>query len=200
MIKGTNMSKGKLFIVSGPSGTGKGTICKALVEADPNLHLSVSVTTRKPREGEVDGREYYFVQREEYMELLSGGGLLEHASVYGETLYGTPKEAVLQRLDQGQDVILEIDVQGAFQVRQNYPESILIFILPPSLEELRERIKGRGTENEESMAARLGEAEREIALSDQYDYRIVNEDLGVAIDQVRQIIETERNNGIEREE
>ena len=200
MIKGTNMSKGKLFIVSGPSGTGKGTICKALVEADPNLHLSVSVTTRKPREGEVDGREYYFVQREEYMELLSGGGLLEHACVYGETLYGTPKEAVLQRLDQGQDVILEIDVQGAFQVRQNYPESILIFILPPSLEELRERIKGRGTETEESMAARLGEAEREIALSDQYDYRIVNEDLGVAIDQVRQIIETERNNGIEREE
>ena len=117
------MDKGKLFIISGPSGTGKGTICKKLLETDPNLRLSVSVTTRAPREGEVDGREYHFITEERYMELLEEGGLLEHASVYGKTMYGTPREPVMDWLEQGTDVILEIDVQGAFQVRENYPDA-----------------------------------------------------------------------------
>ncbi len=190
------MRTGKLFIISGPSGTGKGSICKRIIAEDPNIHLSVSVTTRKPREGEVHGREYFFIEKDEYMQLLSSGGLLEHASVYGETLYGTPREQVFRWLEQGQDVILEIDVQGAFQVKENYPKCVMIFILPPSLEELRARMIGRGSETEESMQARLSEAEKEISRADDYDYRVVNEDLEVAIECVREIIDQER----EREE
>ena len=189
------MEKGKLFIISGPSGTGKGTICKKLLETDPNLRLSVSVTTRAPREGEVDGREYHFITEERYMELLEEGGLLEHASVYGKTMYGTPREPVMDWLEQGTDVILEIDVQGAFQVRENYPDCILIFILPPSMEELRSRILNRGSETEETMAARLGEAQREIDLSERYDYRVVNGELEQAVAEVRQIINDERTEG-----
>lgn len=186
------MRQGKLFIISGPSGTGKGTLCKRLLAMDDELVLSVSVTTRKPREGEEHGREYFFIEHEEYMEMLSGGGLLEHASVYGETLYGTPKEPVLKWISEGRDVILEIDVQGAFQVRENYPECVLIFILPPSLEELEARILGRGSETEESLKARLAEAEREISQADKYDYRIVNEDLDEATDALYEIIIRER--------
>ena len=189
------MRKGKLFIVSGPSGTGKGTICKKLLETDPQLRLSVSVTTRAPREGEADGREYYFITREQYLELLEDGGLLEHASVYGKTLYGTPRQPVVDWLEEGVDVILEIDVQGAFQVRENFPDCILIFILPPSMEELKARILGRGSETEETMAARLGAAQREIDLSPRYDYRVVNGDLDQAVEEVRQIIEQERTQG-----
>ena len=189
------MEKGKLFIISGPSGTGKGTICKKLLETDPNLRLSVSVTTRAPREGEVDGREYHFITEERYMELLEEGGLLEHASVYGKTMYGTPREPVMDWLEQGTDVILEIDVQGAFQVRENYPDCILIFILPPSMEELRSRILNRGSETEETMTARLGEAQREIDLSERYDYRVVNGELEQAVAEVRQIINDERTEG-----
>ena len=189
------MEKGKLFIISGPSGTGKGTICKKLLETDPNLRLSVSVTTRAPREGEVDGREYHFITEERYMGLLEEGGLLEHASVYGKTMYGTPREPVMDWLEQGTDVILEIDVQGAFQVRENYPDCILIFILPPSMEELRSRILNRGSETEETMAARLGEAQREIDLSERYDYRVINEELEQAVAEVRQIINDERTEG-----
>lgn len=186
------MREGKLFIISGPSGTGKGTICKRLVAMDPDIILSISVTTRRPRESEAHGKEYFFITREEYMRLLSGGGLLEHASVYGETLYGTPKEPVEEWLSQGRDVILEIDVQGAFQVRRNYPACILIFVLPPSMEELKARIIGRGSETEETLIARLGEAEKEIALADQYDYLVVNEDLDEAVDRVYRIITEER--------
>ena len=189
------MKKGKLFIVSGPSGTGKGTICKRLLETDPNLRLSVSVTTRAPREGEADGREYYFITRDEYMQLLDSGGLLEHASVYGKTLYGTPRQPVVDWLDEGIDVILEIDVQGAFQVRDNYPDCVMIFILPPSMEELKARMMGRGSETEETMAARLGEAEREIEQAARYDYRVTNGDLQQAVDEVRQIIINEREQG-----
>ena len=189
------MDKGKLFIISGPSGTGKGTICKKLLETDSNLRLSVSVTTRAPREGEVDGREYHFITEERYMELLEEGGLLEHASVYGKTMYGTPREPVMDWLEQGTDVILEIDVQGAFQVRENYPDCILIFILPPSMEELRSRILNRGSETEETMTARLGEAQREIDLSERYDYRVVNGELEQAVAEVRQIINDERTEG-----
>ncbi|MBQ6369986.1 MAG: guanylate kinase [Firmicutes bacterium] len=186
------MKKGKLFIISGPSGTGKGSICKKLLEMDPNLRLSVSVTTRAPREGEVHGREYFFITAEEYQELLEGDGLLEHASVYGRTMYGTPREQVFRWMDEGLDVILEIDVQGAFQVRENYPECILIFILPPSMEELEARIRHRGSETEESLKARLGEAQHEIDLSDRYDHRVVNGDLEQAVTDVHEIINRER--------
>ena len=159
---------------------------------DPDIVLSVSVTTRDPREGEEHGREYFFINQEEYMKLLDEGGLLEHASVYGETLYGTPKEPVVKWLEEGRDVILEIDVQGAFQVRDNYPDCVLIFVLPPSMEELKARITGRGTESEENIAARLAEAEGEIRLSDRYDYRIVNEDIDQATRDLYDIIKKER--------
>lgn len=186
------MKKGKLFIISGPSGSGKGSICKKLMTMDDDIVMSVSVTTRKPRHGEVHGREYFFIDRDEYMEMLSGGALLEHASVYGETMYGTPREPVIGWLDDGRDVILEIDVQGAFQVRENYPESVLIFILPPSIEELESRIVGRGSETDETMKARLAEARNEIGLSDEYDYRIVNEDLDQATRELYDIITKER--------
>ena len=186
------MRQGKLFIISGPSGTGKGTICKRILDMDPKIVLSVSVTTREPREGELHGREYFFIKEEEYMEMLENGGLLEHASVYGKTLYGTPREPVLRWLEEGRDVILEIDVQGAFQVRENYPDCIMVFVLPPSMEELEARITGRGSETEETKKARLAEAEREIALSERYDYRIVNEDLEQAIRDLYEIIIRER--------
>ena len=186
------MKKGKLFIVSGPSGTGKGAICRRVLAEDPDLRFSVSVTTRQPREGEVDGKDYHFISREAYLELLEENGLLEHASVYGKTLYGTPRQPVMDWLNEGLDVILEIDVQGAFQVRENYPASVLIFILPPSMEELRARIIGRGSETEETLAARLGEAQREIDKSELYDYRVVNDNLEKAISEVRDIIQAER--------
>lgn len=186
------MRQGKLFIISGPSGTGKGTICKRLLQMDEDIVLSVSVTTRKPRQGEVHGREYFFVERDEYMKMLEEGGLLEHASVYGQTLYGTPRQPVVRWLCEGRDVILEIDVQGAFQVRDNYPDCVLIFVFPPSMEELKERIKGRGSETEETMQARLAEAQREMELAERYDYRIVNRDVEKASMELYEIIKEER--------
>ncbi len=187
------MRKGRLFIISGPSGTGKGTICKRIVQEDPNIRFSVSVTTRNPREGEIHGRDYFFISKDEYMLLLEQDGFLEHASVYGSTLYGTPKEPVQKWLEEGTDVILEIDVQGAFQVKKNEPDCVMIFILPPSLEELKARILKRGSETEETMAARLGEAQKEIDQAPLYDYQVVNADLDRAVEEVRGIIEKERN-------
>lgn len=159
---------------------------------DQDIVFSVSVTTRSPRQGEVHGVDYFFMEREEYMQLLEEGGLLEHASVYGKTLYGTPREPVMEWLADGKDVILEIDVQGAFQVRENFPDCVLIFILPPSIEELEARIIGRGSETEETLRARLAEAESEMALADRYDYRIVNEDPDEASREVYDIIIGER--------
>lgn len=159
---------------------------------DQDIVFSVSVTTRSPRQGEVHGVDYFFMEREEYMQLLEEGGLLEHASVYGKTLYGTPREPVMEWLTDGKDVILEIDVQGAFQVRENFPDCVLIFILPPSIEELEARIRGRGSETEETLRARLAEAESEMAQADRYDYRIVNEDPDEASREVYDIIIGER--------
>ena len=180
------MNKGRLFVISGPSGTGKGTICKELIK-DDKIRLSVSMTTRNPREGEVHGVSYYFATKEEFLQKIEAGGFLEHAEVFGN-YYGTPKMEVLELLDEGIDVLLEIDVQGALQIKEVYPEAVLVFILPPSQEELRNRLSGRGTETPDVVERRLGEAAKEISFVNQYDYAVVNDDLEEAIDNVKSVI------------
>ena len=180
------MNKGRLFVISGPSGTGKGTICKELIK-DDKIRLSVSMTTRKPREGEVHGVSYYFATKEEFLQKIDAGGFLEYAEVFGN-YYGTPKMEVLELLDKGMDVLLEIDVQGALQIKDVYPEAVLVFILPPSMEELRARLTGRATETQDVVERRLGEAAKEISYVKQYDYAVINDDLEEAIDNVKMVI------------
>jgi guanylate kinase len=186
------MKTGKLFVISGPSGAGKGTICRNLLSGagiggSGGPDLSVSVTTRKPRRGERDGVSYHFVTDEAFRSMIDCGNFLEYAEVFGR-FYGTPRDSVIEKLREGRDVLLEIDVQGALQVKRNYPESILVFILPPSLEELRRRIEGRGSENAGQIAKRLGEATREIGAISVYDYAIVNNDIGKTVAELREII------------
>lgn len=173
------MGKGLLFVVSGPSGAGKGTICKALAEHD-NIDLSVSMTTRAPRSGEIEGVSYYFVDKATFASMIQQNGFLEYAEVYGN-YYGTPKDMVLRQMNKGRDVVLEIDIQGALKVKEVYPKGIFIFILPPSMAELRKRITGRGSESEESLSLRLGETLREVAYIDKYDYCIINDKVEEAV-------------------
>lgn len=185
------MKKGLLFVISGPSGTGKGTICKEILRR-MDADLSISMTTRPPRTGEIHGENYYFVTEEEFLRIKADGGLLESACVYGN-YYGTPKQMVLERLELGRDVILEIDVQGALKIRDVYPEGIFIFILPPSMEELRRRITERGTDAPEVIDRRLGEACREISYIDQYNYFVVNDKLAEAVERVASIMTAEHS-------
>ena len=182
-------NKGRLFVISGPSGTGKGTICAEILK-DINNEFSVSMTTRAPREGEVHGREYFFVTHEEFIANIEKGNFLEHASVF-DNYYGTPKDIVLKRLEKGRNVILDIDVQGGVQVKASMPEAVLIFILPPSLAELRRRLEGRGTETAEAIEKRLAKAVDEIKYIGEYDYYVINDDLGAAVDLVRSIMASE---------
>lgn len=182
-------SKGKLYVISGPSGTGKGTICAELLK-EINNEFSVSMTTRDPREGEVHGREYYFVSREEFIENIDKGNFLEHAEVF-DNMYGTPKDMVIKRLEKGRNVILDIDVQGGLQVKEAMPEAVLIFILPPSLSELRKRLEGRKTETQDKIEKRLSKALNEIKLIGEYDYYIVNDDLAEAVYQAKSIMTAE---------
>ena len=182
---------GKLFIISGPSGAGKGTICKRLIE-ETKVELSVSMTTRSPRPGEVDGVSYYFATKEEFCREIEAGGFLEHAEVYGN-YYGTPKAKVLEKLAKGIDVVLEIDIQGALNVKTAYPDGIFIFILPPSMAELRKRITGRGSETEEAINLRLSQTLKEVSYIDKYDYCVVNGELEEAVDRVRAIVVAEHS-------
>lgn len=186
------MMKGNLYVVSGPSGAGKGTICKKVLQSDENIKFSVSMTTRRPRDGEKDEVDYFFVSRDEFEALLAAGGLLEY-NVYVGNYYGTPREQVVTWLEQGYDVMLEIDYHGAFQVRESYPDAILIFIMPPSVEELRGRILERGSETEESMNRRLQEAMNDLAQADKYDYRIVNDDVDAAVTEMKNIMMKEKS-------
>ena len=184
--------KGLLLVVSGPSGAGKGTICKALLNKNDKIKLSVSATTRKPRNGEVHGVNYFFLEKEEFTTMIENGEFLEYAQIY-DNFYGTPKAAIMECLEKGQDVILEIEMQGASQIKEVCPDGVFIFVLPPSLEELKNRIVGRGTETAEEIEKRFSCAFDEINKIVDYDYFIVNDDVEKSVKQVEGIILSEKN-------
>ena len=184
--------RGNLFVISGPSGTGKGTLLQGALAGVPDAWVSVSATTREPRPGEVDGVSYHFLSNGEFERLIREDGLLEWANVYGN-LYGTPRAEVEGHIAAGEQVILEIDVQGGLQVRDRLPESVLIFIEPPSIEELRRRLMGRATESSDDVSRRLEAAEGEIASASCYDYRVVNDDLDRAVAEVLSIVDRHAN-------
>lgn len=186
------MRKGLLILISGPSGTGKGTVCDLLRQKHPEISYSISATTRQPRPGEQDGVNYYFYTKEKFREMIDQGQLLEWAEVYGN-FYGTPKQKVLDRLEAGEDILLEIDTQGALNVMKVMPEGLFIFLLPPSLEELAARLQGRGTETEESLHRRLGAAVDEIKLATKYRYVVVNDKVEDAQETIANIIEAEHH-------
>lgn len=184
------MKKGLLIVVSGPSGTGKGTVCGELLDSMPELAYSISATTRAPRAGEVDGKNYYFLTKERFEELVAEGGFLEYANVYGN-YYGTPLVKIQERLAEGNDILLEIDTQGALEVMKKCPDGLFIFLLPPSLGELERRIRGRGSETEESLKKRLGNAKAEIAIGEKYKYVVVNDTVKKAVARIKSIIVAE---------
>jgi len=184
--------RGKLLVLSGPSGCGKGTVLRALMEGRSDMVFSVSATTRAPRPGEVDGREYYFVSRERFMEMVERGELLEHAEFVGNC-YGTPKAPVLTQLEAGRHVLLDIEVQGAAQVKKAMPEAVLVFLAPPSLEVLEKRLRGRGTESEEKIRQRLETAKIELQQKDRYDYVVINDDPDRAAQELMRILAVGKN-------
>lgn len=182
--------KGALFIVCGPSGVGKGTVCKELLKNKPEVGLSISATTRERRKGEFEGVNYHFIKKAKFEEMIENDEFLEYARVY-DNFYGTPKKYVLEELNKGKDIILEIDPQGAMQVKEKFPEGIFIFLLPPSMEELKNRITTRGRDSEENIRRRLKCAYDEIDFIKEYDYYIINDELSKAVNSLISIIETE---------
>lgn len=181
---------GLLLVLSGPSGVGKGTVCKALRDRMPNLIYSVSATTRSARAGEVEGVNYFFKSKEEFQRMITHDQLLEWAEYVGN-FYGTPRQFVEETLASGRDVILEIEVQGALQVKEKFPQGIFLFLAPPDLTELKNRIVGRGTETEESIRSRMQVAKSEIELMDQYDYVVVNDMIDCACEKINAIVTAE---------
>lgn len=181
------MEQGKLAVISGFSGVGKGTVVKKLV-AEKGYELSISATTRTPREGEQNGREYYFITKEEFESRIAEKDFLEYAR-YVENYYGTPRSFTMERLEQGRDVILEIEAQGAFKVKEQYEDAILIFMVPPSMEELKTRLTGRGTETEEIIHKRLCRAMEELELARRYDYLIVNDTVEQCMEKLDRLIQ-----------
>jgi len=182
--------KGRLIVISGPSGAGKSTVVFKAIEGRDDMCFSTSVTTRKPRPGEVDGREYFFVQPDDFKEMIANGELLEHAE-YVANFYGTPRKYVEEKLNSGLNVILDIEVQGARQVNAAMPDAVKIFIVPPSMEELRRRLEGRGTDTARAIEARLIRARQEYEEADFYDYIIINDDVEKAAKEFASIIEAE---------
>lgn len=182
--------RGLLIVLSGPSGVGKGTVCAALRKRSSNLVYSISATTRKPRRNEVDGVHYFFKERAEFEKMIEENAFLEWAEYMGN-YYGTPRKFVEDTLAQGRDVLLEIEVQGALQVKKKFPEGVFIFLAPPSMHELKQRIAMRGTETEEAMTGRLTVAEKEMALVHEYDYSVVNDRVDLACKRILSIVEAE---------
>lgn len=180
-----------LFVISGPSGVGKGTIANMIAERNPNVFVSVSMTTRPARQGETDGKDYYFVTRETFEQKIKNGGLLEYSEHF-ENFYGTPRDKVLEKLHEI-DVLLEIDVNGGLEVKKQFPETVLIMIVPPRIEDLRARLSGRKTETEEKIRIRLARAAYELSITDRYDYTVLNDDPERCYAEVVSIIEREKN-------
>ena len=185
------MTEGILFIVSAPSGAGKTTLVKALLERDPGLSLSVSCTTRRPRAGERDGVHYHFMDEAPFRQCISTGDFLEHAEVFGN-LYGTREADVRASLAAGQDLILEIDWQGARQVRERFPSAVGVFVLPPSISELERRLRARGTDSDRTIQGRMAQAREEMSHFDEYDYLVINQDFDAALDALAAITVAER--------
>ncbi len=185
------MSKGTLYMVSAPSGAGKTSLLKELLEQDEMLHVSVSYTTRPMRPGEEDGKDYHFVNHEAFLSKVEDGSFLEHARVF-DNYYGTDRKEVCEQLEQGFDVILEIDWQGAQQIRSQMLDTISIFILPPSEDTLRHRLEGRGQDDDEVIARRMSAAKAEISHYSEYDYLVINDDFSQALDELRSIVKSNR--------
>lgn len=181
------MQPGKLIVLTGPSGVGKGTLVKSLLDRNPQLHLSISATTRLPRSGEVDGVDYYFVTKAKFKQMIGEQLLLEWAE-YASNYYGTPKEQVETKIAAGKSVLLEIELLGARAIQKTYPNALRLFILPPSIEELERRLKNRGKDSPEAIAKRLERAKTEIAASNEFDHQIVNDDIQAALTAIESAI------------
>lgn len=186
------MNKGMLYVLSAPSGCGKGTVLSELFKRTDNVFYSVSATTRQPRDGEVDGVNYYFVTKERFLELVKSDGMLEYAT-FVDNYYGTPKAPIEKKLAEGKDVILEIETAGAMMVKAACPEAVLIFMLPPSIDVLTCRLEGRGTESEEVISKRVAQASREIRLAGNYDYVFVNDSISEAVDDLMMIMKSAKH-------
>ena len=180
--------RGNLIAISGPSGVGKGTVCKKVIQRNPNVCVSVSATTRAPRPKEQHGKDYFFVSREEFEAMIASDDLLEYMDVFGTNYYGTPRKYVEEKLNEGMDVILEIDVNGAMNVKKRVPELVSVFITPPSMSVLKKRLEGRGTETPEQIERRFGKAKEEISHVPEYDYVVINDDLEKAVEDVECIL------------
>ena len=191
--------KGILIIISGFSGAGKGTLVKRLVEKYDGYALSISATTREPRPGEVDGREYFFLKKEEFERKIAESGLIEYAC-YCDNYYGTPRDYVEKQLAAGRDVILEIEIQGALKIRKQFPTALLLFVMPPDAEELKRRLTGRGTETEEAVNKRMARAVEEADGIEEYDYIVVNDDLESCVKELHEIILAAHNTPFRNEE
>ncbi|MDF2715017.1 MAG: guanylate kinase [Paenibacillus sp.] len=186
----SNADKGLLIVLSGPSGVGKGTVCSMLRKLAPELVYSVSATTRSPRAGETEGINYFFKSKDQFRSMIDKDELLEWAEYVGN-YYGTPRSFVSETIHAGKDIILEIEVQGAMQVKERFPEGVFVFLMPPSLGELRNRIENRGTETDDSIRSRLSVAAEEIRLLEHYDYAVVNDQVELACERIRSIITAE---------
>ena len=182
-----SLSLGKLIVLTGPSGVGKGTLMQKLLQRHPELYYSVSATTRSPRPGEINGKNYYFVTRSQFAELIAEGEFLEWAEFAGN-YYGTPRAAVLEHIQAGHSVILEIELEGARQIKASYRNTLSIFILPPSFSELEGRIRRRGQDSQDAIARRLNRAEEEIKAADEFDIQIVNDDFETALNQIETVV------------